>query len=63
MPLSTYPRRTTDYVVSVWGARTPQGRINGQFASFSASDLGARGLAGDLRKSGVSAAQIDAVIM
>jgi acetyl-CoA C-acetyltransferase len=63
MPHSTYPRRTPDDVVIVGGARTPQGRINGQFASFSASDLGARALAGALSKSGVSAAQIDAVIM
>jgi acetyl-CoA C-acetyltransferase len=46
MPHSTYPRRTPDDVVIVGGARTPQGRINGQFASFSASDLGARALAG-----------------
>lgn len=63
MPHSTYPRRTPDDVVIVGGARTPQGRINGQFASCSASDLGARALAGALSKSGVSAAQIDAVIM
>lgn len=63
MPNSTHPPRTPYDVVIVGGARTPQGRINGQLASFSASDLGAIALTGALHTSGLNAEHIDAVIM
>ena len=63
MPNSTHPPRTPDDVLIVGGARTPQGKINGQLAAFSASDLGAIALGGALRTSGLNAGQVDAVIM
>lgn len=50
-------------VVIVGGARTPQGRLNGQLSSFTAVDLGAMAIAGALDKSGVDAGTVDAVIM
>ena len=42
-------------VVIVGGARTPQGRLNGQLAPFTAVDLGAFAIAGALDKAGVPA--------
>ncbi|MFJ5860772.1 acetyl-CoA C-acetyltransferase [Pseudarthrobacter sp. NPDC092439] len=50
-------------VVIVAAARTPQGRINGQLASFTAVDLGAHAIKAALAKSGLDAEQVDAVIM
>ncbi|MBP3042787.1 acetyl-CoA C-acetyltransferase [Arthrobacter jiangjiafuii] len=50
-------------VVIVGGARTPQGRLNGQLASFAAVELGGFAIAGALGASGVPAADVDAVIM
>ncbi|MCC3272687.1 acetyl-CoA C-acetyltransferase [Arthrobacter zhangbolii] len=50
-------------VVIVGGARTPQGRLNGQLAPFTAVDLGAFAISGALEKSGVPAADVDTVIM
>ncbi|MHA7295360.1 acetyl-CoA C-acetyltransferase [Arthrobacter sp. HLT1-21] len=50
-------------VVIVGGARTPQGRLNGQLSSFTAVDLGAVAIAGALEKAGVDAGSVDAVIM
>lgn len=50
-------------VVIIAAARTPQGRINGQLASFTAVDLGAHAIKAALAKSGVDADQVDAVIM
>ncbi len=50
-------------VVIVGGARTPQGRLNGQLSSFTAVELGAMALAGALEKAGVDAGSVDAVIM
>ena len=40
-------------VVIVGGARTPQGRLNGQLAPFTAVELGAFAVAGALEKSRV----------
>lgn len=60
---STLPRPTADDVVVVGGARTPQGRINGQLASLSAPELGAIAVAGALEKAGMTAEHVDAVIM
>ncbi|HEY8701038.1 MAG TPA: acetyl-CoA C-acetyltransferase [Arthrobacter sp.] len=53
---------TTDVVILA-GARTPQGRLNGQLASFTAVDLGAHAIRAALDASGVDAGQVDAVIM
>lgn len=50
-------------VVIIAAARTPQGRINGQLASFTAVDLGAHAIKAALARSGVDADQVDAVIM
>ncbi len=50
-------------VVILAGARTPQGRLNGQLASFTAVELGAHAIRSALAASGVEAGQVDAVIM
>lgn len=53
---------TTDVVILA-GARTPQGRLNGQLASFTAVELGAHAIKAALSASGVEPGQVDAVIM
>lgn len=50
-------------VVILAGARTPQGRINGQLASLSAVELGAHAIRGALTRSGIVADAVDAVYM
>ncbi|MCP8998367.1 acetyl-CoA C-acetyltransferase [Pseudarthrobacter sp. RMG13] len=50
-------------VVILAGARTPQGRLNGQLASFTAVELGAHAIRSAIEASGVEAGQVDAVIM
>ncbi|MET3140446.1 UNVERIFIED_ORG: acetyl-CoA C-acetyltransferase [Arthrobacter sp. UYEF10] len=50
-------------VVILAGARTPQGRLNGQLASFTAVELGAHAIRSAVAASGVQAGQVDAVIM
>lgn len=50
-------------VVILAGARTPQGRLNGQLAPFSAVELGAKAIAGAVLRSGVDAGDIEHVIM
>lgn len=50
-------------VVILAGARTPQGRLNGQLASFTAVELGAHAIRSAIAASGVDASQVDAVIM
>jgi acetyl-CoA C-acetyltransferase len=50
-------------VVILSAARTPQGRLNGQLASFTAVELGAHAIKAALAASGVGADQVDAVIM
>ncbi|RAN77576.1 acetyl-CoA acetyltransferase [Bacillus sp. SRB_336] len=50
-------------VVILAGARTPQGRLNGQLAPFTAVELGAKAIAAALERSGVRAADVDHVIM
>ncbi|OAE02576.1 acetyl-CoA C-acetyltransferase [Arthrobacter sp. OY3WO11] len=50
-------------VVILAAARTPQGRINGQLASFTAVELGSRAIKAALDASGVDAGDVDAVIM
>jgi len=53
---------TTDVVILA-AARTPQGRLNGQLASFTAVELGAHAIKAALAASGVDAGRVDAVIM
>lgn len=50
-------------VVILAGARTPQGRLNGQLASFTAVELGAHAIKSAIAASGVEAGKVDAVIM
>lgn len=53
----------TTGVVILNGARTPQGRLNGQLASLSAVDLGAIAIRAALERSGVQGDQVDAVLI
>ncbi|MCM3696881.1 acetyl-CoA C-acetyltransferase [Microbacterium oleivorans] len=53
----------TDDIVIVAAARTPQGRLKGQLASFTAPELGALAIRGALERGGVAPASVDAVIM
>jgi acetyl-CoA C-acetyltransferase len=53
---------TTDVVILA-ASRTPQGRLNGQLASFTAVELGAHAIKAALAASGVDADRVDAVIM
>ncbi|WP_426299120.1 acetyl-CoA C-acetyltransferase [Arthrobacter sp. R-11] len=50
-------------VVILAAARTPQGRLNGQLAGFTAVELGAHAISAAIAASGVAAGQVDAVIM
>ena len=50
-------------VVILAGARTPQGRLNGQLAQFTAVELGAKAIAAAVERAGVEPADIDQVIM
>ncbi|MHA7268260.1 acetyl-CoA C-acetyltransferase [Arthrobacter sp. HLT1-20] len=50
-------------VVILAGARTPQGRLNGQLAPFTAVELGAKAMAGALANSGVAVGAVDFVVM
>ena len=45
------------------GARTPIGKLSGALSSLSAVDLGAHAIRGALRKAGIDASTVDAVIM
>lgn len=50
-------------VVIVAAARTPQGRLKGQLASFTAVRLGSLAIAGALARSGVGSEHVDAVLV
>lgn len=50
-------------VVIVAAARTPQGRLKGQLASFTAVQLGSLAIAGALARSGVGSEHVDAVLV
>ncbi|MDT8284697.1 MAG: thiolase family protein [Thermovirgaceae bacterium] len=50
-------------VVVVEAVRTPVGRFTGGLSSLSASDLGARAIAGLLERTGLDPAEVDHVIM
>lgn len=54
---------STDDIVIVAAARTPQGRLKGQLASFTAPQLGGFAIAGALAQGGIPAEAVDAVIM
>lgn len=53
----------TDDIVIVAAARTPQGRLKGQLAAFTAPQLGGFAIAGALAQGGIPADAVDAVIM
>ncbi|WP_426996604.1 acetyl-CoA C-acetyltransferase [Pseudarthrobacter sp. N5] len=50
-------------VVILAASRTPQGRLNGQLAGFTAVELGAHAIKAALAASGLEASQVDAVVM
>ncbi len=50
-------------VVVVAAARTPQGRLKGQLAGFTAPQLGALAIRGALEQGGIDPAEVDAVIV
>lgn len=50
-------------VVILAAARTPQGRLNGQLATFTAVELGTHAIRAALAASGVKPEQVDSVIM
>lgn len=50
-------------VVILAGARTPQGRLNGQLAPFTGVELGAKAIAAAITRSGIDVADVDQVIM
>ncbi|MBT2485643.1 MULTISPECIES: acetyl-CoA C-acetyltransferase [unclassified Microbacterium] len=50
-------------IVIVAAARTPQGRLKGQLASFTAPQLGAFAIRGALEQASVDPAKVDAVIV
>ena len=52
-----------DDIVIVAAARTPQGRLKGRLASFSAPQLGGFAITGALEKSGIPATAVEAVIL
>ena len=54
---------TRDDIVIVAAARTPQGRLKGQLASFTAPQLGAIAIRGSLEQGKVQPADVDAVIL
>jgi acetyl-CoA C-acetyltransferase len=57
------PMPTPSTSVIVAGARTPMGRLSGSLKGFSATDLGGIAIKGAMEKSGVSADDVDYVIM
>ena len=50
-------------VVILSGARTPQGRLNGQLAGFTAVELGAHAIKAAIAASGLDAGRVEAVVM
>lgn len=53
----------TDDVVIVAAARTPQGRLKGQLASFTAPQLGSLAIAGALAQGSIPVEAVDAVLV
>ncbi len=54
---------TENDVVIVAAARTPQGRLKGQLAAFTAPQLGSLAIRGALEQGSIAPADIDAVIV
>jgi len=54
---------STDDVVIVAAARTPQGRLKGQLAALTATELGGIAIRGALERGGIPADAIDAVLV
>lgn len=54
---------TENDIVIVAAARTPQGRLKGQLAAFTAPQLGSFAIRGALEQAGVDPADVDAVIV
>jgi acetyl-CoA C-acetyltransferase len=54
---------STDDVVIVTAARTPQGRLKGQLAALTATELGGIAIRGALERGGIPADAIDAVLV
>lgn len=54
---------TDDDIVIVAAARTPQGRLKGQLAAFTAPQLGSLAIAGALAQASVDPGDVDAVIV
>jgi acetyl-CoA C-acetyltransferase len=61
--MNTWTSERDSDVVIVGGARTPQGRIKGQLAPFTAVDLGAFAISGALDRAGVPAGAVETVLM
>ncbi|MCZ2402107.1 acetyl-CoA C-acetyltransferase [Paenarthrobacter sp. Z7-10] len=60
---ASVPAPQANDVVILAAARTPQGRLNGQLAGFTAVELGSKAIAAALDRSSVSASEVDQVIM
>lgn len=58
----TYSSDDNDVVI-LSGARTPQGRLNGQLAGFTAVELGAHAIRAAIAASGLDAGRVEAIIM
>ncbi|MGP3534374.1 acetyl-CoA C-acetyltransferase [Microbacterium sp. RD1] len=54
---------TTNDIVLVAAARTPQGRLKGQLGSLSATELGGIAIRGALERGGIPAEAVDAVVV
>lgn len=54
---------STDDVVIVAAARTPQGRLKGQLAGLTATELGGIAIRGALERGGIPAEAVDAVLV
>ncbi|GAA1242023.1 acetyl-CoA C-acetyltransferase [Microbacterium phyllosphaerae] len=61
--MTAHDHNDREDVVIVAAARTPQGRLKGQLASFTAPQLGAFAIRGALEQGGVDPADVDAVIV
>lgn len=61
--MSDITRTAEQDIVIVAAARTPQGRLKGQLASFTAPQLGSFAIRGALEQAGVASTEVNAVIM